>query len=44
MTFSIVIQKNLDAFDNDDKEQLLDSIKQILDRSGEVRITRKTSG
>jgi hypothetical protein len=42
--FSIVIEKGFDQFDNDDREQLLDSIKQLLERSGEVRITRKTPG
>jgi hypothetical protein len=44
MKFSIVIEKSFDQFDNNDIEQLLDSIKQLLDRSGEVRIIRKTSG
>jgi hypothetical protein len=44
MNFSIVIEKSFDKFDTNDTELLLDSIKQLLDRSGEVRITRKTSG
>jgi hypothetical protein len=44
MNFLIVLQKSFDTFDNNDKAQLLDSIKQLLERSGEVRITRKTSG
>jgi hypothetical protein len=41
---TIVIERDFATFDADDRDRLLNSIKQILDQSGEVRITRKTSG
>ena len=44
MKFLIVIEKSFDRFDKDDKNLLMDSIEQLLDQSGEVRITRKTPG
>jgi hypothetical protein len=41
VNFAIVIERDFDTFDTADVEHLLNSIKQMLDRSGEVKIIRQ---